>query len=633
MELILQVIFSSVFSALMLSAAIPNELYLFGCPFFTFIAFIPLYLIFNKIKNFKTAFCVFFLQTLTTHLISSFWLAFFKDFAIFTLGASALGTACIGGFFGLFFFIPYYTSESQNKLNEFSLCSSFRLSPVFRIIYFSAIYTLYEWVKSSGFLGYPWGTVSSAMFKMPVIMQTASITGTYGITFIIVMFNAIASEVFLLYYGKNPLQKSKEKDTLQVAKLFGIIFALVIIHGLFQYNIPRKPVKELTVITVQQNSDPWKEESDENSILVSQQLTKEKIDDLETLGKKADLVVWSEGCLRWSFPAGETYYSWFPREKPLVNFIKEANVPFIFGGAFVRNRKIGTAGRKSEQNSGFSASSNSNLSAAQNSGLRDFQRERREYFNSAILFDAGGNFRGHYAKNHLVPFAEALPFSEVPVIKEFLGNVIGINANWTPGDQYTFFDVPCRITENYRLPAVKNINLTKSFSLQKSEESKPYTVKIATPICFDDSFTDIMRPLFLNGCELFVNITDDSWSLKKSSEIQHFAIAVYRAIEYRTTLVRSANAGYSVVVEPSGKVISDLPLFQQTAMATDVPIYEHKITTYARFGNWLPYLCLAFFLLSSIWSYLSFVPDDFIPSERKIKKSKKHKKKNSKNKK
>ena len=207
MELILQVIFSSVFSGFMLSAAIPNEFYLFGCPGYTLAAFIPLYLIFNKIKDFKTAFIAFFIQTLTTHLISSFWLAYFKDFAIFTLGASAFGTACIGGAFGLFFFIPYYTSECQNKLNEYYAGVSFlslktiRRSPAFRILYFALIYTLYEWVKSSGFLGYPWGTVSSAMFRWPLLMQTASITGTYGITFMILMFNGLASEACIQYFG------------------------------------------------------------------------------------------------------------------------------------------------------------------------------------------------------------------------------------------------------------------------------------------------------------------------------------------------------------------------------------------------------------------------------------------------
>ena len=211
--------------------------------------------------------------------------------------------------------------------------------------------------------------------------------------------------------------------------------------------------------------------------------------------------------------------------------------------------------------------------------------------------------------------------------------VVGISAGWTPGDQYVYFDVPCRVTENFKLPAVKDIDLTKSLSEQKAEEKKPYTVRIATPICFDDAFTDIMRPLFLNGSELFINLTDDSWSRTKSSEIQHFAIASYRAIEYRTTLVRSSNAGYSVVVDPSGKVLADLPLFEETALSYNVPVFSRKMTTYARFGNWLPYLCLIVFAVCAIWSYLDFSPYDYIPSERKSKKDKKKKKKNSKNKK
>ena len=609
MELILQVIFSSVFSGFMLSAAIPNEFYLFGCPVFTLISFIPLYLIFNKIKDFKLAFLAFFLQTLTTHLVSSFWLAYFKDFAIFTLGASALGTACIGGAFGLYFFLPYYSTSSQNKLNENSLKLQIFQAPVFRILYFAAIYTLYEWAKSSGFLGYPWGTVSSAMYKWPLLMQTASITGTYGITFVIIMFNAIAAEFLMLYYGNYSLQKTKYCQTVQMAKLLGMLLALMLLHGLVQYDIVRKPIKELTAILVQQNSNPWDEDSDEKSILVSQRLTQEKIDELKMQDRKADLVIWSEGCLHKNFPGGENYYTWFPPEKPLVEFVKDIKVPCIFGGSVTRSRKFMHNGKKVS---------------------------RREYYNSALLFDEDGHYRGYYAKNHLVPFAEALPFMEVPAIHAFMEKVVGISAGWTPGDQYVYFDVPCRVTENFRLPAVKDIDLNKDYMQQKLEEKTPYTVRLSTPICFDDAFTDIMRPLFLNGCELFVNITDDSWSLKRSSEIQHFVIASYRAIEYRTTLIRSANAGYSVVVDPAGKVIADQPLFEESSIVYDVPVYEHKMTTYARFGNWLPYLCIAIFVLCCVYAWFIFEEWDYIPSERKIRKSKKSdkkKKKNSKNKK
>ena len=585
--------------------AIPNELYLFGCPFYTLIAFIPLYLIFKRIKDFKLAFIAFFLQTLTTHLISSFWLAYFKDFALFTLGASAFGTACIGGAFGLFFFIPYYTTECQNKLNEYSLRQRLRRSPTFRILYFAAIYTLYEWVKSAGFLGYPWGTVSSGMFRWPIIMQLSAITGTYGITFMVIFFNALASEALDLYYGNRELEKLRYEEVLQVSRVFGLLFMLTAVYGLYQYDKPRKPVKEVTAITVQQNSDPWKEDADAESILTSQRLTEEKINELSMAGRKADLVVWSEGCLKHAYPGAEAYYSWYPPDRPLSSFVSSIRVPCIFGGSVIRKSVIDG----------------------------DLERERKEYFNAALLYDADGRYRGYYAKNHLVPFAEALPFMEVPVIHNFMKKVVGISAGWTPGDQYVYFNIPCRVTENFRLPAVKDINLNQTYSEQKREEEMPFTVRVSVPICFDDAFTDIMRPLFLNGTELFINITDDSWSLKKSSEIQHFVIASYRAIEYRTTLVRSTNAGYSVVVDPSGKVIADLPLYEEAALVTDIPVFQRQMTTYARFGNWLAYLCLIVFFACAVWSYFDFIPYDYIPSERKSKKDKKKKKKNSKNKK
>ena len=437
-------------------------------------------------------------------------------------------------------------------------------------------------------------------------MQTASITGTYGITFFILMFNAVTAEFFQLYYGNYSLQQTKFSHTVQTAKLMGMLLVLMLFHGVIQCDNPRKPVKELTAITVQQNSNPWDEDTDKNSILASQRLTEEKINELQLQNRTADLVIWSEGCLKKTFPGAESYYSWFPEEKSLADFVREINVPCIFGGAAVRARKIRRNG---------------------------IQLETKDYFNSALLYDKDGNYRGFYAKNHLVPFAEALPFIEVPFVHDFMEKVIGISAGWTPGDQYVFFEVPCRITENYVLPAVKEIDLRQTRSEQRIEDNRPYTVKVSTPICFDDAFTDIMRPLFLNGTELFINITDDSWSLKNSSEIQHFVIASYRAIEYRTTLVRSSNAGYSVVLDPSGKVIADLPLFEEAALAVDIPVYQRHMTTYARFGNWLPYLCLIIFIFYSVYSFITFTPWDYIPDERKIKKSHKKQKKNSKNKK
>ena len=65
-------------------------------------------------------------------------------------------------------------------------------------------------------------------------------------------------------------------------------------------------------------------------------------------------------------------------------------------------------------------------------------------------------------------------------------------------------------------------------------------------------------------------------------------MAHFRAIELRTTLVRSTNSGYSVVVDPKGKIISDLPLFKAESLYTEVPVYEHKKTFYASYKDWFP---------------------------------------------
>ena len=78
------------------------------------------------------------------------------------------------------------------------------------------------------------------MYKWPLLMQTASITGTYGITFVIIMFNAVAAEFFMLYYGNYKLQNTKYNQTVQTAKLLGMLFVLMLFHGLIQYDKNRK---------------------------------------------------------------------------------------------------------------------------------------------------------------------------------------------------------------------------------------------------------------------------------------------------------------------------------------------------------------------------------------------------------
>ena len=143
--------------------------------------------------------------------------------------------------------------------------------------------------------------------------------------------------------------------------------------------------------------------------------------------------------------------------------------------------------------------------------------------------------------------------------------IVGFSSGWTPGTLLTTFTIP-------------------------NKDGEPVT--FTTPICFEDAFPGVCRQLFLQGSELFINITNDSWSLTKSAEYQHFVISSFRAQEFRTTLVRSTNGGYTVVVDPVGNIIAELPLFESASIQVEVPIYEREITVYALLGDWLPYLLI-----------------------------------------
>lgn len=582
MILILQV-FYSIFSALLLGLALPTENSLLGNPYLTLIALVPFYFAFKKVQNYKQAFFIGFLQTSITHLISSFWLANFKDFAALTLGASAFGTGLIGGFVFMFLYLPNSSSFSKNSLNEFSLKYDFLNSKVFRIFYFACIYTLYEWCKSVGFLGYPWAVLSATIYKWPLLMQLASVTGTYGITWILAFFNAFLAEVLIVFSDCDAIQNKNNIWDLKCSfKLILVIFSITMIHGINQYYKKRIPEKYLTTILVQPNLDSWKNQSDNDVILKSQKITKEEYDKLLKENIKPELIVWPEGLLNYHFPDSEHHYTKSPSEKPLSKFINELQVPLLSGGAYTWDKK------------------------------------NKIYFNSALMFDSNGKFRGFYGKNHLVPLAEAIPGMKYPKIKKFMEKVIGISSGWSPGNQYTLFEIPCSKNPDF-IEESKIIDITKPFVEEKDEKS---TVKISGPICFDDAFPDIMRPLFLNGSEIFVNLTNDSWSLKKASEYQHFIVASYRTIEYRIPLIRSTNGGCTCVIDVNGKTLEMLPLFEEAACSYKVPIYQRTMTTYAKFGNWLPYsiLILTFFYIA--YNILNLKKIDYIPSEREIKKTK-----------
>ncbi len=552
-------ILCTILSSFILALAIPNEFLTLGSPLLGLFALFPLYIAISRSKSLQGVFLLCFLHGSLTHLLSSFWLGNFPGFAIFTLGASDIGTGFFEGFFALAFYFPVLFAKKSKKLSELSGQNHFAVP--FRIFWFAGIYTIWEYCKSTGFLAYPWGTISMCAYEWNFLTQIADITGVYGITFLFALVSALVGEGTLLIgtlanssSAKN-IFISYKKSCITVLVLFTVSFC----YGIYQLAQERNPIKTMSTILVQQNRNPHRRIEEEN-ILLAEKITKKALEEYDESDEKCDLVVWSEAVLSKRFPSAEVYYKFFPSDEPLVKFIKKHKTPFISGGPVV------------------------------------FNDDNHEYGNSALLFDKEGKFSGSYTKMHLVPFAELIPLRKYEKVRSLIKSMVGFSYGWTPGKRPVLFEIPLTNPQPDNDPY-------KIFSIANqsgNHDKKKPTALLSTPICFDDSANEVCRALYRTGSEVFVNITNDSWSKTESAEIQHFVVAHYRSIEYRTTTIRSANAGYTCVIDPTGRVLADLPLFQEDALSYKVPIYERKMTVYANYGDWLPW-CLIFLSFAYIF--------------------------------
>lgn len=540
-------VFSVLFSSIITAFAVQNEFLLFGSPFLGLFALVPLYSALARADSFKEAGILNGLYMVLAHIMTSFWLGFFKDFAVFTLGATAAFYAVTGYFLGTLFFAPFYITR-KTLLHERAGLRPF--NPIIRIFLFAALWTIYEWKKSTGFLAYPWGTLVMSAWKWQLLTQIVDITGTRGISLLFSLFNAVFAEgLFLLYIGYDERKNSPARQFgcdkfgsyIRTAVFCGLLFILSTVYGIYQYTRERIPVKTVRALTVQPVFDSWLLEEGGDAVEPSIVLTRKA---LHRADKKPDIILWSESILTYPFPEGYTYYGYAPENTPLIPFIKETGIPFIIGGP---------------------------VEITPRSEFMYDPAQIREFNNSALYFNEEAHWLDFYGKVQLVPFAEIIPYSDQRWMQSLMQSLVGFSSGWSPGRYYTLFDIPVSRTQ---------------------EGGADFSVKVGTPICFEDAFPYVCRNLFFEGSEAFFNLTNDAWSRTKSAETQHYVIASYRAQEFRTTLVRCTNAGFTSVTDPAGRIIGSLPLFEKTADIFEVPIYERRLTFYAVFGDWLPvFLC------------------------------------------
>jgi apolipoprotein N-acyltransferase len=119
-------------------------------------------------------------------------------------------------------------------------------------------------------------------------------------------------------------------------------------------------------------------------------------------------------------------------------------------------------------------------------------------------------------------------------------------------------------------------------------------------ICFEDILPVSSRALGALDPNLLVNLTEDSW-FGPDEPWQHLGLAVFRAVEVRSDLVRAVNFGPSSHVDAAGRVLETAPLESGGAhlLLVDAALVEGGHTVYCAIGDVFAWSCAAVALV--VW--------------------------------
>ncbi len=228
--------------------------------------------------------------------------------------------------------------------------------PIVKLFLFASLWVIFEWSSTLHWTGVPWGRLCLGQINMLPILQSASLFGSYWITWLIVAVNALLAYA-LLYHRR--------------AFLCGVIAASLffsnLLYGAVVRLIPESENEQkITVAVIQGNIDSH-EKWGSNSYLSTTEIYGEYTRRAAQEG--AELVIWPET----TFPTAlnESRVS----SAFVSSLAQECQVMLIVGAFYEKN------------------------------GCD---------YNALYLIEPDGTIReDFYAKRHLVPFGEYVPMREV----------------------------------------------------------------------------------------------------------------------------------------------------------------------------------------------------------------------------
>ncbi|HKK48078.1 MAG TPA: apolipoprotein N-acyltransferase, partial [Alkalispirochaeta sp.] len=309
---------------------------------------------------------------------------FFGEFSIWTIGGAIVGYAGYNYIlFGFLHFLAHadYSGHSHLETRQWTM----------RPLVIAVAWTGYEYLKSVGFLGYPWGLIAYPLAKENLLAQIAELAGVWGLSFLAAYVNAAIAETF--YRSPRSLRDPAAHH------LGAVVLLCLLAVGFGAWQRPGvRPRETRSMLLVQQNVDSWEPGRFSDALRRAQELTLHGLAQASASeNKPVDAVIWSETALRRPYSPEDSFFFTEPPALPFRRFMQRIGVPLVTGSP----QPLDASG---------------------------------DATNSALIITPDGTVLGEYGKQQLVPFAESIPLWHVPAVQRFFREQIGIYGTWVPGD-------------------------------------------------------------------------------------------------------------------------------------------------------------------------------------------------------
>ena len=269
------------------------------------------------------------------------------------------------------------------------------------ILFFSFVFSIFEFLRGNLMTGFPWNLISYAWSWSPEILQILSLIGAYSLSLISITFFCIP----FLFFKKNFVLQ----DVIFVL-FFLIIFIINYSYGIFKLNSSNYRFdKEINVKIISPNFSLQDYITQSEEFQIKQLI---KISDPDK--DKKTLFIWPEGVF---------YQSYLEDIKKYQNLFKDR---------FSENHLIIL---------GINNFTNSN------------DVDNQKYFNSLVVLNHKLEILSLYNKINLVPFGEFLPF-EKTLSKFGLKKITPGYSSFSPGNKRAMINLGTKFNKKLILPLI-----------------------------------------------------------------------------------------------------------------------------------------------------------------------------------